>query len=336
MRIGIVGFGYMGRMHFANWNRCPDAAVAAICEKNPDLLNDLKKPIGNIAGAEQPADLSGVRLYSTIADLLKNEKLDAVSITLPTHFHEDAAIECLNSGVHVLCEKPMALTSAQCGRMLAASHAAGRHLMIGHCIRFWPEYVTAKELIDSGRYGGVLSASFDRLGSAPKWSSGGWLGDASRSGGMILDLHIHDADFVQSLFGMPAAVCSHAALTEDRITHICTQYDYNDGRLITAQGSWLASATFGFEMSFKIMLEQATLVYNCNHKPALKVYPAEGEPFSPGLAPGDGYLHEVAWFADLVRGDNPPLVITAEQSRESVRLIEAERISAIEHRRVKL
>lgn len=336
MQIGIVGLGFMGRMHLANWNRCQGAQVVAICEKNAAVLNDLDKPVGNIEGAQQAIDLSTVHLYSDLDQMLQSERLDAVSIALPTYLHADSSIKALDAGVHVLCEKPMAPTLEQCDAMIAAAQRNGRQLMIGHCIRFWPEYVKAKELIDSGQYGQVLSASFQRLTAAPTWSSDNWLMDGRLSGGMPLDLHIHDTDFIHYLFGIPAAVCSAATVRDEAVVHIHTHYDYGDKRAITAEASWLPTPSFGFEMSFNIMLERATLVFDCTREPMFRLCPAEGAPFSPPVDDGDGYAHEIAYFADLIQGKAAREVLTPLQSRESVRIVAAEQCSALEGRNVQI
>lgn len=98
---------------------------------------------------------------------------------------------------------------------------------------------------------------------------------------MPLDLHIHDADFIQYLFGLPTAVCSHATLQNDSITHIHTLYDYRDKRAIGAEGSWLPTPSFGFQMSFDILLEKATVVYDCTCRPTFRLCPADDQPVTP-------------------------------------------------------
>lgn len=336
MRVGIAGFGFMGRMHFAQWGRCAGVEVAAICEQNPDVLGNVETVIGNLPGLPAEIDLSRLRVYADFAEMLEKEHLDAVSITLPTYLHAPISIQALEAGVHVLCEKPMALTADACDAMIAAADRSGRQLMIGHCIRFWPDYVKAKELIDSGCYGEVTAASFRRIGTAPTWSRDNWLKDDKCSGGMALDLHIHDTDFVQFVFGRPRSVCSHVGRQGGRIVHIQTHYIYDDDRVICAEGSWAATPSFGFEMSFTILLERATLVYDCTRQPAFRVCPIEGEAFTPEILPGDGYGHEIAYFAELIAGRNPRPVLTPAQSKESVRIIQAEQQSAREGKRIEL
>jgi len=269
--------------------------------------------------------------------MLSEEKLDAISLTLPTYLHADCSIKALEAGVNVLCEKPMALNVADCERMIEAAKKSGKILQIGHCVRFWPEYAKAKEIVAGGEYGRVIAATFQRLGSAPNWAADNWFTDEQRSGGMALDLHIHDTDFVQYLFGMPRAVRSFAAKgTGGQLVHIVTRYLYDDVKVVTAEGSWAMMPAFGFEMSFGIVLEKATLVYDCTREPRFKVCPAEGKAFGPEVEEGDGYSLEIAHFAKNVRAEETETVTTLEQSRDSVRIVEAEKESVKKGKQVSL
>jgi len=325
MKIGIVGFGFMGRMHYQNWRKVAGAKVVAIQDV---AIEDVKKRLGakgNIAGAADSIDLDRVRLFSDFDKMLAEVKPEAVSITVPTFLHADLTCRALKAGVHVLCEKPMALTVAECDRMTAAAKRAGKVLQVGHCIRFWPEYVKTKEIIEAGKYGKLIAASFRRFGSQPNWNPDNWFADEQRSGGMALDLHCHDTDYVHYLFGVPRTVFS----TLDKShRHMQTQYMYDNGAAISAEAGWAMMPTFGFEMSFNIVLERATLQYDCTRKPSFRVCPVEGKPFTPELLPGDGYSREIEHFAKLVKGRKVPTILTPKQSRETIRIVLAEKESA--------
>jgi predicted dehydrogenase len=326
LKIGIVGFGFMGRMHWACWQRMAGAQVVAVCDSNPNLRQNLGKAIGNIQGAVRNIDLDQVQVYQDIGSMLDRADLDAVSITLPTHLHADASIHTLSAGVHVLCEKPMALTLDQCDRMIAAATESGRVLQIGHCIRFWPEYATAAEIVRSGRYGAVRAATLRRLSTVPTWAVDNWLTDQERSGGMALDLHIHDTDYLLYLLGRPLAVYSRAAGSRPQggLVHIVTSYLYAADPVVTAEGSWAMTPSFGFQMAFSIALESASLVYDSTQTPTLRVCPKHREAFTPALAPGDGYSLEIEHFAQRVRGEVPEAVTTLQDSRQSVEVVLAE------------
>jgi len=337
MRVGIVGFGFMGRIHYACWRRLGDAQIVAVCDVNPAVFEKGTAGGGNIEGAADDVDFAALEIYSDFEKMLSRANLDAVSITLPTFLHADSSIKALEAGVNVLCEKPMALNTAECDRMIKTAEATSKVLQIGHCLRFWPEYAEAGRILAGGAYGKVIAATFQRLCARPQWAWDGWAVDERRSGGMVLDLHIHDTDFVQHIFGMPRGVRSFTANESGQeVTHVVTHYLYGDEKAVTAEGSWAAMPSFGFEMSFNILLERASLVYDRTREPALRVCPAEGEAFEPDLPVEDGYFYEIEHFAKKVRGESVEEIISLQESRNSVRIVEAEKESAEVSREIPL
>lgn len=335
IRVGITGLGFMGKMHFRCYKALEDVKLVAICDIDENKFKDASGTAGNIEGAEEPLDFTGVEFFTDFDKMLSEAKLDAVSIALPTYMHSDFTVKALNAGLNVLCEKPMALNPQQCEQMIAAADKSGKVLQIGHCIRFWPEYAKTKEIIDSGKYGKVKAATFQRLSMTPVWSVDNWLMDGSRSGGALMDLHIHDSDFVQYLFGMPKAVCTHAIKgPSGDFDHVVTNYVYDDEKVVTAEGGWIMTPGFGFEMSFNFVLEKATIVFDCTREPMFKVCPAEGDTFTPKVQAGDGYSLEIAHFVKAVNGQKVPEITTPAQSLDSVKLVLAEKQSAQSGREV--
>ena len=328
LRIGIVGWGFMGKMHFRCYKSDTNVEVTAICDADAKQLQNSSGVAGNISGAEDDLDLSNIELYSDLSKMLAEEKLDALSIASPTFLHASQTMEALNAGVHVFCEKPMALNLGDCREMAEVAKQSGKTLQIGHCIRFWPEYVQAKEIIDSQKYGKVLAATFQRLSLTPTWSWDNCFLDGKRSGGAMLDLHIHDTDYVQYVFGMPKEVFSRGVIgPSGEFDHTVTQYLYGNDCVITAEGGWIMAPGFGFEMSFKIMLEKATLVYSSAQEPTFQIFPIDGETIIPEIPTGDGYSFEIQHFVDTRSGKAVPSIITPEQSGDSVKIIEAEKES---------
>jgi predicted dehydrogenase len=334
IRVGIVGLGFMGRMHYRCWKAIPGASVTAICEANPKVLAAAGEPSkGNVEGAADHIELEGLEVHTDLGALLASKSVDALSITLPTFLHADATVAALEAGVHVLCEKPMALSVEECDRMVAAAEKSKKVLQIGHCIRFWPEYVVTRQLIEGGHYGKPIAASLRRYTAMPAWSPDSWFADEKRSGGQPLDLHIHDTDYVHHLFGMPAAVTSVADAPQ---TYISTQYHYADGPAVVAESTWRMAPAFGFEMSFVAVLERATILYSSSASPTIRVLTADGAPASFDLPSGDGYSLEVEHFARCVSGQPVEPIITPRYARETLRLVLAEKQSAREGRRVQL
>jgi predicted dehydrogenase len=329
VRVGIAGFGFMGRMHFRCWQNLDGFEVAAVCDANPSIVEDVKKETGNIEGAASAVDFDRIRLFADFHEMIAEGKLDALSLTLPTFMHADATVKALDAGLHVLCEKPMALTVADCDRMIAAAERSGKVLQIGHCVRFWPEFAFAKKAVAGGEHGRVVAATFQRLSKAPLWSWDGWFMDEKRSGGMILDLHIHDTDYVNYLFGKTRAVVSRAGRWPGgSLAHVVTQYIFDQDMAVTAEGGWSMMPSFDFEMSFNIMMEKATLAYDCTRDPVFRVCPLEGDAFTPEVEAGDGYSRQIEHFAKRIQGEPVEEVLTLEGSRDAIRVSDAIRESA--------
>ena len=325
-RVGIIGAGSIARgAHLPGLLANSDVQVIAVAD-----------PVEGRA-AELANEASIELAFTDFRELLNREDIDAVSIATPPVAHAETTIAALESGKHVFCEKPMALNSRDCQKMIEVGQKSGKMLQIGHCIRFWPEYVHAKKIIDSEQYGKVLAASFQRLSLTPTWSWDNCFLDGNRSGGAMLDLHIHDTDFVQHVFGIPDEVFSRGVIgPSGDYDHTVTQYLYNDQKVITAEGGWIMAPEFGFEMSFKIMLEDATLLYSSAQQPTLKICPKESEMIIPEVEDGDGYSFEIQHFVDLISGKSLQSVITPEQSAESVKIIEAEKESVRQRTKIQL
>jgi len=329
VRVGIVGFGFMGRQHLKCYRALRGVRVASICDGDKARLTGVREIAGNIEGTQASLGPDDIALYTGFEKMLAEQRLDAVSITLPTFMHRDFTVKALEAGLHVLCEKPMAMDVEQCEDMIAAARANKKILQVGHCIRFWPEYVKAKEIVDSGRYGDVRTASFRRISPVPGWSWKNWLIHAKQSGGAIMDLHIHDTDYIQYLFGLPEAVRSEGAIgPSGGFDYVTTQYVYENSKVVSAEGGFVMSPDFKFEMSFVISLEKATIVYDCRHTPSLQVCLAGGGCLTPKIESGDGWSREISHFVKRITGKKTPDVITPLDSLNAVKTVLAEKQSA--------
>ena len=141
----------------------------------------------------------------------------------------------------------------------------------------------------------------------PAWSPDSWFADEKRSGGQPLDLHIHDTDYIHHVFGMPAAVSSVA---DGPQTYISTQYHYDDGPAVVAESTWRMAPAFGFEMSFVVVLERATILFDSTQYPGVPRLPGRRPAVHARGPPGDGYSREVEHFARAVAGEKVEPIIT--------------------------
>lgn len=321
IRIGLLGIGFIGKVHFDTLLKLPEAKLTAVCDIDP-LKRGGRWP-SPLDGAEIVADYTDMKVYAEAARLFADPEVDVVDIALPTYLHAEYTVAAFEAGKHVICEKPMARASAECDTMISAAKSAGRRLYIAHCIRFWPCYEKAREIVLGGAWGRVHTARFRRTSALPTWSWEGWLQDSAKSGLCALDFHIHDADFVHYLFGMPKSVTSlGGGYTPDRLDHIITAYEYEAGQLITAEGGWEHAPAYPFSMTFTIVMEKATLALGRDGK--LTLYPKEGAPQDIQIPPGDGYEAEFRHFFTCLQKDADSSVVPPQSARDTLRLIEAE------------
>ena len=120
IKVGIVGLGFMGKMHFRCYKANKNVKLVAICDIDEKKFADTGGTAGNISGADKPLGFKGVSLYTNFDKMLKEAELDAVSITLPTYLHCQYTLKALKAGVHTFCEKPMAMNVGECQKMIDA------------------------------------------------------------------------------------------------------------------------------------------------------------------------------------------------------------------------
>jgi predicted dehydrogenase len=326
-RVAVVGFGFMGRVHYGCWERIRGARVVAVCTPRPEKLRE--KVEGNTPGADVHVDPGKIAVYRSIGELIAAGCADIVDITVPTFLHRETVIPALEAGLHVICEKPMALTVKDCDAMLAAEARSRGRLFIAQCARFAPANAYIRSLAAEGRYGRILAADFTRFCAPPEWGAGkSWFLDEAKSGGALLDTHVHDADLICSLFGLPKAVTSRRHVRADGLTdHAATVFDYPN-TVVTAAVSWAAAPSFVFESGCKIFFEKATVIFDAKREHPLTVYPAGGKPFAPRLPDKNSHQGELEYFLRVVEGKAPCEDFTARDARDALLLAEAECRSA--------
>lgn len=185
LRVGIVGAGFMGALHAAGWTATP-ATLAGVYSLDPEMVQSILDRYGGNAYASVDALIDGV---------------DVVDICAPTHVHYELALKAAAAGKHVVCEKPLARTIAQGEEMIAACEQAGVKLLVGHVVRYFPQYAQAKALVERGEIGEVAVVRLTRASFKPKRAVDNWFMDPEKSGGMMLDLMLHDFDYARWVAG---------------------------------------------------------------------------------------------------------------------------------------
>jgi predicted dehydrogenase len=339
IKVGLVGYGFMGHMHA----QCYEAAggkVAAVADVEPEKRKEAEEKLKCFT-------------FPGLQDLLETVDVDLVDVCTPTYLHEEIVTAAAAGGKNIMCEKPMSLTVKSCDRMIKAARKAGVKFMVGQVIRFWPEYRIIKEIVDSGVYGRAEWASARRLSPPPSWAWQGWLLDPARSGGAVLDLHIHDLDYLNWLLGAPKRVlASGAAGPHGGIDSIMTlAWEHESGAKSAVEGSLVLAPGFPFNMGLLVACEKATIRFDSAASPSLVVYPFQGPTYSPPLPALEigvssetrgnigslgGYYNEIKYFLDCLEAGRAPEVVTPESAREAVRLSLAVAESARTRRIVEL
>ena len=334
MRAGLVGLGSMGNVHLANYRAMAEkgegAELVAICDVDGEKLKSGRATEGNLVKVEGELDLSMYACYADMEEMISRERLDYVDLCLPTFLHAPMAVKAMGLGVNVFCEKPMARSAALCQDMIDASKRTGKFLMIGHTLRYWNAYMFAKDYVARDVFGPCVCAYFYRGGATPKWSWENWLLNKERSGGVLLDQHIHDVDAIVWMFGLPKAVGSIAKNCIDGSGYdaVSTNYIYGDGKVVNSQDDWtINGAGYGFGMEFRMNFQKGALVFRGGK---LMVHPEGGEQFEADFSPGDAYYDEMLLFTKLLSGGPAPFdyLELLESHKQTIALAEAEEKSA--------
>lgn len=325
VNVAVVGLGFMGVTHLRVYEQLAGAQIVAVCDAVRLPVNGVLEGVAGNVKKSDDIDLGKeVKVFRALQEVLSDPEVDLVDLCTPTPLHPEQAIAALKAGKHVLCEKPLARTSAAAREIVKAAEAAPGFIMPAMCMRFWPGWSWLREAVEKKTYGKVLAARFRRLSEMPRWSKQGTYGGGSDLGGALFDLHIHDTDFVQFLFGRPAAVFSSGVTSSaGSIDHVVTQYVYPGGPAIYAEGSWLL--TKGFQMAYTLHCERATLEFDLARGDEAMQVTEEGQSARTMRSDGtDGYAGEIQYMVDCVQKGQAPAVVTARDGQSALEICEAE------------
>ena len=326
MKVGVAGLGFMGSTHLQAYQNIPSVEVAAVASSDERKRSgDLSAVQGNLDRPGEAMDFGAAARYAGVEEMLADPNVEAVDLCLPSYLHVSMTLKALEAGKHVIVEKPMALSGAECDQMVEAARENGRVLMVAQVLRFWPDYVRAREIIQSGEIGPVKTAFFRRKCAAPAW--GKWMHDRSRGGGGVFDLLIHDFDFALHLFGKPASIKARGVEEMDKgIDIVEAELDYGASQLVTISGGWHHPQSYPFSMEFSIVCEGGTLDFHSGLR-RLTLYRGDGSSEEPQLSEQDGFVAQLTAFADACESGAPPERCPPEESALATRMTLAMRTS---------
>ncbi|MGG6312373.1 Gfo/Idh/MocA family protein [Paenibacillus macerans] len=223
MRIAIAGCGGMGRVHAGEFAAMPGVELVGVCDIEFHLAKEL-------------AAKTGAQAFSTYEEMMSIVKPEVVSLTLPSYLHKEYICRSAQLGVHIICEKPISLTEEDAREAISTCEQHGVKLFLGHVVRFFPEYAQIKEAVNAGVLGRMGVVHLKRVGSHPG-TAREWYFDEEKSGGVIVDLMIHDIDFALSTLGEPKSVYTLRRIWEASDYALITLV-FQNGAVAHLEGYW--------------------------------------------------------------------------------------------------
>ena len=261
MRVGVIGAGFIGAVHLGAYANMPDVEVVGVADARPEIA---------AAGAAGV----GARPYASYEELVSAEKVDLVDVCLPTAYHKELALKAARDGKHLILEKPLARDLEDAEAIIEAFDGNAGRLFVGHVVRFFPEYVRIKEMIDAGELGTVGVARTSRRSPfLTGWND--WYADWRMSGGVLLDLVIHDFDFLRWALGEVERVYARGVLGREynRLDYALVTLRFEGGAIAHVEGQWGYPAPFNY--SVEVAGSRAMVVADSTEPAPLQLFGAD-------------------------------------------------------------
>ena len=344
LRAGVIGLG-MGFNHFKGYLAHPDVELVAVADRREERRNHV----------QQTCIDNNIKIYNEGIDLIRNEKLDILSVAVPNNQHKELTVAGLEAGANVLCEKPMAMNTQEAVEMLETAKRCGKKLGINFSYRFSPQSRAMKRVVDSGAMGEIYFAETtwlrrngipglveNNFNTSSSGAMGSWFFDKAQSGGgPLIDLGVHRLDLALWLMGYPEPAwvmgSTYAKVGPDRAARqglvysvedlACAMIKFKNGASLQLKASWAGNIKAAEEQATRLIGTQCGLL----QKNVNEGYTYEVEFFkTENSTQLDSKLHEPApaaptayqLFADAVR-DNTEFLVKPEEGVTVMRLLDA-------------
>jgi len=292
VRILLIGAGLMGRVHLEAARKLASAKYIGVADVNEQLSRKL-------------AAAFGLKAFADLETAMEATGPEAVDLCVPTPRHRPLVAICAARGAHVLCEKPIALTRSDALAIKTLAAKAGIRVMIAQVLRFWPEYAFTVAAARLGKFGKIRAVECRRLSAPPGWNS--WMMRPGLGEGAVVDLQIHDMDFVLQLLGKPRAIQAQGIRHDGAFNMVASRLEYSSGTIADIKASYLMPPSYPFRMAFTVEFEQGVIEMD-SWRPKgerLRIYPAQGKAFCPKLDRANAYGAEIDYFARRLRDGKP-------------------------------
>ena len=325
MKVGIAGAGFMGETHADCYKKIKDVELFAIAEKN-----DSKRQLF--------ADKYKVsKIYKDVFEMIDDNEIDIVDICLPTFLHKESSVYALSKNKNVLLEKPISLSLNDALSIKEAAEKSKGKFMIAHVLRFWPEYKairkTVKEINNTETIREVFALRFNE---EPLWSEGTWIMDEKLSGGLIIDLMIHDIDFVIWTFGKVEKVYCNAIYNNNNYAiQVMANLKMNNGTTAYIEGGYLNPSGAGLSTQMRIYGESCLLEYYSNTSDINLIKKNTLVSKIPVFG-NDGYFEEINYFINCINENRDPEIITSQDAIDTLKVCLAMKQSLLENKWIEI
>ena len=305
IRVGLVGVGFMGWIHQLAYRRSKNARLAAFCSSDSKKRSgDWRGIQGNFGPPGDQISLDGIEVFDSLEQMVRSPNIDVVDICLPPHLHASAATLALENGKDVLCEKPLALNSEDCFRIMQTAKRLNLLVMAAHVLPYMGAFAFATEIVAKKTYGVPIGGYFKRVISDPTWIPDFYAMD--QVGGPLVDLHVHDLHWIQLLFGKPKGVHVVGRMQGDVAKFVHVVYDFGSSEVAVASTSGVIDGPGRpFTHGFELHLENATLQHefaafsDSAETMPLKIVTRDGQVIRPELPASDDVDAFVAEIDDM-------------------------------------
>ena len=303
LRIGILGTGF-GKTHARLLAALPNVEVVGIAGRNEQKTRETACSLG-------------IQGYTDSQELIDRPDIQALVVCYPTKLHAEYVMAALNAGKHVFCETPVAYSLTDAEQMSRAARSSGKLLLVALFGRFMSDYRYIHEYIDAGRLG-VPKAVFANRRTPPIWGNG-W------NENFIIDLMLHDIDYLYWVFGQPAAVTSRGLGSSSAgWNHVSIDCEFDD-MWAAIEGCGIMPASFPFSTSLRVVGDEGAIDLNwywAGTYPIseIKFYPQKGEPEILSVPGYDPYEAECRYFVDCVQGKAGPDLLSIDSACSSLRI----------------
>ncbi|MED3793688.1 Gfo/Idh/MocA family oxidoreductase [Niallia alba] len=296
----VIGAGTMGSTHSVAYTTMEDVQLVGIVDKNFEKAKDLAGKLGAQAFANYEEAINALGA------------IDVVSVCVPTPFHKEYVKKAADNNFQVICEKPLARNLKDAQEIIEYCKEKGVKLFVGHVVRFFPEYKRAKQIVTEGKIGKLAVINTKRGGAFPS-ASKDWYADYKSSGGLVLDLMIHDFDYLRWCFGEVERVYAKSAQGRAiaKIDYALVTLRFESGVIAHLEGTW---AHQNFATKFEMAGKEGIIQYDSSKVAPLVKAINQSTVGSVGVAVPDSplkenpYVTELKHFISCIKNNEEPIV----------------------------